>query len=142
MVRIGIFQYDAETWSQPRHQGRLRSWFNGDDSVLSYNEAISTLAEQSGAIFVDLYHYLEGAFWLLTGDACQLFSDVGQHLIGQYVFAHIARCSFVTHSSRRSEEALQSSVWNTGGTDALPDVVRRWRRDDLWKGLQYREDWL
>ena len=51
IVLVGPYwnlQYDAETWSQPRHQGRFKKFgLPGDDLVLSYNEAISKLAEQS-----------------------------------------------------------------------------------------------
>ena len=134
IVLVGPYwnlQYDAETWALPENQNRFGKFsVPGDELVVSYNDAIAELADQSGAVFVDLYRFLEGASWLLTGDACH-FSDVGQHVIGQFVFAQLAsRCSFVTHSSRVAEAELGSSVWNTGGTDALPTVVNRWRQRD------------
>jgi lysophospholipase L1-like esterase len=145
IVLVGPYwnlQYDAETWADPSYTGRFGKFgVPGDALVRFYNSAIFRLAAEYDVLFVDLYTFLEGSTWLLTDDACH-FSDVGQHLIGQHVFGLIAsRCSFLSHTSRLADAELRSSVWTTGGTDALPDVVKRWRTDTLWKGSESRDDW-
>ena len=137
VVLVGPYwnlQYDAATWSKPEYKG----WFGkfnlpGDDLVLSYNQAIADLAAETHSIFVDVYHVLEGAPWLLTADACH-FNDIGQRLIGLTVFSKVAaHCSFLSHKSRSMEEDLKSSIRNTGGTNALPHVIQTWRQADYWK---------
>ena len=127
-------QYDAETWKDPAYGNRFGAFNNpGDDLVLAYNQAIEALALEYDAIFVDLYHLLEGATWLLTSDACH-FNDIGQRLIGLAVFSKIAtHCSFLAGKSRRIEEALGSGIWNTGGTGALPHVIQTWRKEEEWR---------
>jgi hypothetical protein len=105
----------------------------GDALVTSYNQAIATMARETGALFVDLYSLLEGATWLLTADGCH-FNDIGQAMIGMKVFLDIAaRCSFLSLKSKRMEEELNLSIHNTGGTDCLPYVIDSWRKTDTWK---------
>ena len=78
------------------------------------------------------YKILEGASWLVTKDDCH-FNDVGQRLIGMTVFSQIAQhCSFIAHASNEMERELNSSVRNTGGTNALPHVIDTWRKPDAW----------
>ncbi|MFH1740697.1 MAG: SGNH/GDSL hydrolase family protein [bacterium] len=136
VVLVGPYwnlQYDAQTWSNPKYEGRFGK-FNraGDHLVLAYNQAIEELARESGAIFVDVYHLLEGAPWLLTEDACH-FNDVGQCMIGLAVFCQLAaHCSFLSSKSRRMEKETNSNIHNTGGTGALPHVIHTWRKVDKW----------
>ena len=104
----------------------------GDDLVLAYNEAIAQLALETGSLFVNVYRVLEGAPWLLTADACH-FNDIGQRIIGMVAFCEIAaHCSFLSHTSRRIEEELGSSIGTTGGTEALPHVIQTWRQPEGW----------
>ncbi len=126
-------QYDAATWSDPKYA----DWFGkfnkpGDELVLAYNAAIEQMAAELGALFVDVYHILEGATWLLTADACH-FNDVGQYIIGLTVFSRVAaQCSFLSRSSRRMEKELATGIRNTGGTSALPHVIEAWRKPARW----------
>lgn len=127
-------QFDAQTWADPKYRGRFGK-FNlpGDALVTSYNQAIATMARETGALFIDLYSLLEGATWLLTADGCH-FNDVGQAMIGMKVFLEIAaRCSFLSLKSKRMEEELNLGIHNTGGTDCLPYVIDSWRKTDTWK---------
>ncbi len=137
IVLVGPYwnlQYDTETWSDPKYE-RWFGKFNraGVFLVLKYNAAIEELASETGALFVDVYHLLEGATWLLTDDACH-FNDVGQHIIGLSVFMQVAaHCSFPAGTSRRMEKELGANISNTGGTDALPHVIQTWRNVERWK---------
>lgn len=137
VVLVGPYwnlQYDAQTWADPKYRG----WFGkfnlpGDALVTSYNQAIATMARETGALFVDTYSLLEGATWLLSSDACH-FNDVGQSMIGMKVFLDVAaRCSFLSLKSKRMEEELNLSIQTTGGTDCLPYVIDSWRKVDTWK---------
>ncbi len=137
VVLVGPYwnlQYDAETWSDPKYAARFGKFGRaGDDLVLAYNEAIAGLASRRSALFVDVYHVLEGAPWLLHGDACH-FTDIGQRIIGLTVFCTVAAsCSFLSRKSKAIEEKLNLSIGNTGGTDALPHVIETWRKADGWK---------
>lgn len=127
-------QYDAATWSQQKYHGRFGKFnLGGHDLVLAYNAAISDLAEQTGCLFVDVYSMLEGATWLLAEDACH-FLDVGQRIIGLQIFCEMAaKCSFLSYKSREAEKTLRSSIWTTGGTDAMPHVIQSWRNIDKWR---------
>ncbi|MBI5724455.1 MAG: SGNH/GDSL hydrolase family protein [Planctomycetes bacterium] len=127
--------YDAKTWARPEYANFRSGKFgrSGDDLVLAYNQAIAQLASETRSLFVDVYRVLEGAPWLLTADTCH-FNDMGQRIIGLTVFCEVAaHCSFLSHKSRRIEEQLNSSIWNTGGTGALPHVIQTWRKADQWK---------
>lgn len=121
-------QYDPEAWEALEHQPDFHAFGRkGDDLVTAYNQAISDLAEEVGAVFVDLYSMLKGASWLIGHDACH-FMDVGQRVIGMRIFCELAaNCSFLSHSSKQMETELQASVQNTGGTNALPHVITTWR---------------
>jgi len=139
LVLVGPYwnvQYDAELWRRlglANKNGPSKFERAGDDLVLAYNEAIAELASETGAIFVDLYSLLEGSPWLITGDACH-FNDIGQRIIGQTVFCQVAaHCSFLAEKSRKTEKELRSNIWTTGGTEALPQVIQRWRRPGNWK---------
>jgi hypothetical protein len=137
VVLVGPYwnlQYDAEAWAKPEYKGRFGKFgLPGDELVLAYNQSISELASETDSLFVDLYRLLEGASWLLTADACH-FSDIGQRIIGLTVFCQVAAsCSFLSHKSRRMEEELGSGTWNTGGTEALPQVIQTWRQVDHWR---------
>ena len=137
IVLVGPYwnpQYDAEHWQNSNKSGKFGKFGRpGDDIVTSYNEEIRLLAEELGILFVDLYTVLEGSTWLITADDCH-FNDLGQRLIGMTIFSQLAQhCSFLAHSSHAMEEQLTSSVYNTGGTNAMPHVINTWRRDDLWK---------
>jgi lysophospholipase L1-like esterase len=136
VVLVGPYwnlQYDADTWAQPKYE----EWFGnfnlpGDDLVLAYNEAIAELASDSGALYVDVYHVLEGAPWLLGADACH-FNDIGQRLIGLAVFSQLAtHCSFLARKSQRIEKELNANICTTGGTEALPHVIQTWRMPEHW----------
>ena len=126
-------QYDAETWA--KHPARKRQGkFNlpGDELVLAYNQAIAGLAEEYDAVFADVYSATEGAPWLLNDDTCH-FNDVGQWLIGQTVFAALARhCSFVGAKSVRDAREAGFQVPTTGGTNALSHVIASWRKPETW----------
>lgn len=130
-------QFDAQAWANTKYEG-LRVEFGkfalaGDRLVLAYNAAIADLAAETGALFVNLYSLLEGAPWLLNADMCH-FNDIGQALIGMKVFLDIAaHCSFLSLRSRHMEEQLRLGIWDTGGTDALPQAIDSWRKIDTWK---------
>ena len=136
MVLVGPYwnlQYDAPTWADPIYEGRFGK-FNlpGDELVRAYNLEIAQLAAEFDALFVDVYAMLEGASWLLNDDGCH-FNDVGQAIIGMRVFAEVAaHCSFAAAKSRAMEERLRLTIWNTGGTEALPHVISTWRTVQSW----------
>jgi len=127
-------QYDSETWAQPEYAESRNGVFDrgGDDLVLSYVQAISDLAVETGALFVDVYSLLEGASWLLHKDACH-FNDIGQRMIGLHIFCQIAAsCSFLALKSKKIEDSFNTTIHNTGGTSCLPHVINEWRKvDDL-----------
>jgi len=132
VVLVGPYwniQYDEETWSDPKYE----NWFgdfnrSGDDLVTAYNAEIKELAKETSSLFVDVYHVLEGASWLIGKDCCH-FNDVGQVVIGMTVFQALAmHCSFLAESSNQAEETLGANVMNTGGTNALPHVIDTWRK--------------
>ena len=131
IVLVGPYwctQYDPVAWSVKK-----RFPIVGDQLVLAYNKAISELADEYGAIFVDVYRVLEGALWLLNKDDCH-FNDLGQSIIGQTIFIEIAaHCFFVAKKSKRMEKELNLNIRNTGGTQALPNVISSWRKMDRWK---------
>ena len=137
IVLVGPYwnlQYDADTWAE--HPARNRQGkFNlpGDELVLAYNRAIAELAREYSAVFADVYAATEGAAWLLTDDTCH-FSDVGQWVIGQTVFAALAkRCSFLGAKSLRDAREAGFKIPTTGGTNALPHVIQTWRKPDTWR---------
>lgn len=137
VVLVGPYwnlQYDARAWANPMYKGRFGKFgLPGDELVLAYNSAIAQLASETGSLFVDVYRVLEGASWLLTTDGCH-FNDIGQRIIGLTVLCQVAaHCSFLSHRSRRMEEEMGMGTWNTGGTEALPQVIQTWRRLDRWK---------
>ena len=131
LVLVGPYwniQYDDNLW-EAQYKTRMGPIYgkfdrSGDDLVLSYNHAIAEMAGECGALFVDVYSLLEGAPWLMNADACH-FTDLGQWLIGTAVFSKLAaNCSFLSKKSKTIEKELNLSVHNTGGTDALPHVIR------------------
>jgi lysophospholipase L1-like esterase len=136
LVLVGPYwnlQYDSRTWSNPIYKDRFGN-FNlpGDELVRAYNAEIATLAAETGALFVDVYSMLEGATWLLNADGCH-FNDVGQAIIGMKVFCEVAaHCSFAATKSQAMEEKLHLTIWNTGGTEALPHVINTWRAGQSW----------
>jgi lysophospholipase L1-like esterase len=136
IVLVGPYwnlQYDAQTWADPIYRDRFGK-FNlpGDELVLAYNVEIAKLAAEFDALFVDVYHMLEGATWLLNADGCH-FNDVGQAIIGIRVFCEVvAHCSFAAAKSQAMEEQLHLTIWNTGGTEALPHVISTWRAIQSW----------
>jgi hypothetical protein len=76
------------------------SHFIGPDFIDAYLERLPRIAADHSAIYVDLYPVLEGAPWLVHGDAVH-FNDVGQQVIGFTVFTEIARrCSFIAAEVR------------------------------------------
>jgi lysophospholipase L1-like esterase len=140
VVLVGPYwniQYDEDLWDA-QYKTRWQPVYGkfdrpGDGLVLAYNQAIAELASASGALFVDVYTLLEGAPWLMNADACH-FTDLGQRLIGMAVFSKLATCcSFLSVKSRIIEKALNLSVSNTGGTDALPHVIQSARKLAGWK---------
>jgi len=137
IVLVGPYwnlQYDAETWATPKYRNWIFGKFDraGDDLVTAYNREIAALAGEFNALFVDVYALLEGATWLLNADACH-FNDVGQAIIGYKVFSELAaHCSFLAAKSREMEEKLHLSVRNTGGTEALGEVVANCRKIEGW----------
>ena len=64
IVLVGPYwnlQYDAATWAIPANQKRFKKFsVPGDELVLSYNRSIADLAQDTGALFVDVYSVLEG----------------------------------------------------------------------------------
>jgi len=137
IVLVGPYwnlQYDAETWATSKYRNWIFGKFDraGDDLVTAYNREIAALADEVGGLFVDVYAMLEGATWLLNADACH-FSDVGQAIIGNRVFCEVtAHCSFLAAKSREIEEKLHLSTRNTGGTEALAEVVNNCRKSEGW----------
>jgi hypothetical protein len=128
-------QYNAQAWARGPYEKQRAGKFNvaGDALVTSYNKAIAAMASETGALFIDVYSLLEGATWLLNADACH-FNDIGQSLIGMKVFMEIAaRSSFLSVKSKRMEDELNLTIRNTGGTEALPEVIDTWRKVDTWK---------
>ncbi len=140
IVLVGPYwnlQFDADTWSQPQYQNWIFGKFDkaGDGLVKAYNQAIAQLAADRNALFVDVYSMLEGATWLLHGDACH-FTDVGQAMIGYKVFSEIAaHCSFAARYSKAIETELGTGVLNTGGTEAMAHVIDTWRKPDVQDSL-------
>ncbi len=131
VVLVGPYwnpQYDPEVWDSLEHQPDFHAFGRkGDDLVCAYNQAIRDLARESGALFVDLYSMLEGASWLVGHDACH-FMDVGQQVIGMRVFCELAtNASFIAYRSKEMERELGAKTTNTGGTNALPEVIQTWR---------------
>jgi lysophospholipase L1-like esterase len=128
-------QYDANAWEKNKGDSSRFGKFGlpGDKLVLAYNQAIAQLASETHSLFVDLYRVLEGTPWLLTADACH-FNDLGHRIIGLTVFSQLAtHCSFLSQKSLKIEKALGSNIHNTGGTEALPHVIQKWRPMDRWK---------
>ena len=127
-------QYNAKAWAKPEYQRNFGA-FNksGDELVLSYNAELPKLALEINAIFVDVYSILENAIWLLTADSCH-FNDVGHTIIGQAIFIQVAsQCSFVSARSQRFEKETKIQIMTTGGTNALPNAIKKWRPVDQWK---------
>jgi lysophospholipase L1-like esterase len=137
IVLVGPYwnlQYDAGMWATPKYRNWIFGKFDraGDDLVIAYNREIAALADEVGGLFVDLYATLEGAAWLLNADACH-FNDVGQAIIGNRVFCEVAaHCSFLAAKSREIEKKLHLSTRNTGGTEALAEVVNNNRKPEGW----------
>jgi len=137
IVLVGPYwnlQYDAQTWAQLEYDKHREGAFGvgGDELALAYNAAIAELAKRHEALFVDVYHATEGAAWLLHDDTCH-FTDLGQWLIGQTAFAVLAaNCSFLAEKSINDLRQAGLGVPTTGGTNALPHVIRAWRRVDRW----------
>jgi hypothetical protein len=137
IVLVGPYwnlQYDAATWATPKYRNWIFGKFDraGDDLVKAYNRELAGLASEVGGLFVDVYAMLEGATWLLNADACH-FNDVGQAMIGHRVFCEVAaHCSFLATRSQEIERKLRLSTRNTGGTEALAEVVERCRKSEGW----------
>jgi hypothetical protein len=106
----------------------------GDELVLSYNSELSKLADEVNGIFVDVYSILEDAIWLLANDSCH-FTDLGHNIIGQAVFMKVAsNCSFLSAKCKRFEKESTITISTTGGTNALPNVIGKWRQNiNAWK---------
>jgi hypothetical protein len=140
VVLVGPYwnvQYNAKIWADPKYdkikEGFGKFSLGGDELVTSYNKAIAVMARETGAVFVDVYSMQEGVMWLMNGDACH-YNDVGQYLIGMKVFLELAsRCSFLSLKSKRMEQELGLTIFQTGGTDALPHIIDSWRKVDTWK---------
>ena len=138
IVLVGPYwnlQYDAATWAKPEYKELRESpWgVGGDELVLAYNAAIAELADRYEALFSNVYRATEGATWLLHDDTCH-FTDVGQWLIGQTVFATLAaNCSFVGQKSINDFRQAGFQVPTTGGTNALPHVIGSWRTIGTWQ---------
>ena len=141
IVLVGPYwnlQYDAEEWAKPeyeqlRDEERNPFGLGGDEIVLEYNSAIAELADRHGGVFVDVYAATEGAPWLLHGDHCH-FTDLGQWVIGQTVFATIASsCSFIAAKSLAAAREGGLDIRTTGGTEALPHVIQHWRDVENWR---------
>jgi hypothetical protein len=125
--------HDLELWSEHRYdeareRRRLHGWgAYGDDLVTAYNEGIRNIALESESLFVDIFSLCRGAHWLIHADACH-FTDVGQATIGMAVFTSLAvNCSFLSVKSTAAYRDGGFLVRDTGGTNALPQVVATWR---------------
>jgi lysophospholipase L1-like esterase len=104
--------------------------YGGSAMVAEYREGIETIAHRYGGAYVDVYSVLEGSPWFVHDDNVH-FNDVGQAVIGMTVFASLAsRCSFLSAASARAEHELESSVFNTGGTNSMVEVYRTWHRPE------------
>ena len=129
-------QYDSEAWRDPKYYRDFFGAFDksGDELVLSYNSELPNLANEVNGIFVDVYSILEGAIWLLADDSCH-FTDVGHTIIGQAVFMKIGSlCSFLSARCQRFETEINITTQTTGGTNALPQVIGRFRQNiNEWK---------
>jgi lysophospholipase L1-like esterase len=147
IVLVGPYwnpQFDRELWADSRYDERRRSFGkfarSGDDLVLAYNEALRRLAQETGALYVDLYPKLEGSLWLIHEDACH-YTDVGQAVIGMEVFAQMAEsCSFLSVKSRGAYADGGFGIWDTGGTNAMPSVIDTWRRSRSDLGRAFPND--
>ena len=125
-------QYDEDEWAKPDYDAKRGSLFDetGEGLVVPCNDAIRDLAARHDALFVDLYNLTKGAKWLLNDDTVH-FHDMGQWLLGQTVFAEIARnCSFIGKKSIDFAREAKLNTFNTGGANALPRYYGMWRPDD------------
>lgn len=127
-------QYNEKAWADPEYHRDFGAFnASGDELVLSYNAELPKLAQEVNGIFVDVYSILENAIWLLADDSCH-FNDVGQTIIGQTVFAQVAsQCSFVSARCQRFETETRIHITTTGGTNALPNAIMKWRPVNQWK---------
>jgi lysophospholipase L1-like esterase len=137
IVLVGPYwnlQYDEELWRKKKKKIDFGKFSNfGDKLVKIYNLEISKLAKRCNAIFVNIYEFLEGAYWLLSDDACH-FHDTGQYIIGQIIFITIAtNSSFLSKDSIMNARKAGFTIYNTGGTNALPNSINKWRKIDEWK---------
>lgn len=127
-------QYNVKAWADPEYRRDFGAFDkSGDELVLSYNAELPKLAREINGIFVDVYSILENAIWLLTDDSCH-FNDVGHTIIGQAIFIQVAsQCSFVSARSQRFEKETKIQITTTGGTNALPNAINKWRPVNQWK---------
>jgi len=138
IVLVGPYwniQYNEKAWTDPKYHRNFGAFGkSGDELVLSYNSELPKLANEVNAVFIDVYSVLEGATWLLTDDSCH-FNDIGHTIIGQTVFTKLAsHCSFLSAKCKRLEKETNISIHNTGGTNALPNVIGKWRENiSRWK---------
>lgn len=125
-------QFDAELWATPEYDG-ARQYFGafgrgGEDLVDTYNRGIADLAGRYDCLFVDTYGPLRGSLWLIHEGDNVHYTDIGQHVLGSLVFATIAaNSSFLALKSRAAYSEGGLALQHTGGTNAMPDVVRTWR---------------
>jgi len=139
IVLVGPYwnvQYNEEAWRDPKYYRDFFGAFDksGDELVLSYNSELPKLANEVNGIFVDVYSILEGALWLMADDSCH-FTDLGHTIIGQATFLKVAsQCSFLSTRCQRFETEMNITTSTTGGTNALPQVISRFRQNiDEWK---------
>jgi hypothetical protein len=138
IVLVGPYwnvQYNVRAWSDPKYHRDFGAFDKpGDELVLSYNSELSKLADEVNGIFVDVYSILEDAIWLLANDSCH-FTDLGHNIIGQAVFMKVAsNCSFLSAKCKRFEKESTITISTTGGTNALPNVIGKWRQNiNAWK---------
>lgn len=127
-------QYNVKAWADPEYRRDFGAFDkSGDELVLSYNAELPKLAREINGIFVDVYSILENAIWLLTDDSCH-FNDVGHTIIGQAIFNQVAsQCSFVSARCQRFEKETKIQITTTGGTNALPNAINKWRPVNQWK---------
>lgn len=135
IVLVGPYwvpQFDADLWSSPdydatrRYFGRFAD--GGENLVAEYNAGIARIAEAHACVFADIYPALRGSLWLVHEGDNVHFTDIGQRVIGDLVFATIAlNASFLATRSKRAYREGGLELVHTGGTAAMPEVVRTWR---------------
>jgi lysophospholipase L1-like esterase len=105
-------------------------WATRWDSNTSklYNQAISFLAADKGALFVDSLAVMNEADWLLNPD-CVHLNDLGHVLIGNAVFQVIAsHCKGIADQVIDTINKEGVCVENTGGSDSSEEIRRIWEQ--------------